>query len=171
MPAVLYTQELAWSPAIYIKDSPCCRGKYRILPLSMWMVAAHQLTNFLLPHSMWFVTAWEWMYAVSLSQISHFDIVTGHARPTAAACWHIKVYSLPKHKYKLASKPFRLLPEDSQPEYRITSYSCGYIRATFYLKLKQAHLTLPMSTRIALAMCHPNPPSEQQSLQPPWDGM
>ena len=54
MPAVLYTQELAWSSAIYIKDDPCCRGKYRILPRAMWMVAAHQFTNLLLPHSMWF---------------------------------------------------------------------------------------------------------------------
>lgn len=96
MPTVLYTQEVAWSPAIYIKDSPHCRGKYRILPLATWMVAARQLTNFLLPHSMWFVAAWEWMYAASLSQISYFDTVTGHAGPTAAACWHIKVYPLPK---------------------------------------------------------------------------
>lgn len=31
MTATLYTQELAWSPAIYIKDDRSCRGKYRIL--------------------------------------------------------------------------------------------------------------------------------------------
>lgn len=107
MPTVLYTQELAWSSAIYIKDSPRCRCKYRILPLATRMVAAHQLTNFLLPHNMWFVVFWEWMCAASLSQISHFDIVTRHAGPTAAACWHIKVYPLPKHKYELASKSFQ----------------------------------------------------------------
>lgn len=79
------------------------------------------------------------MCAASLSQISHFDIVTRHAGPTAAACWHIKVYPLPKHKYELASKSFRLLPEDNQPESPITSYSGGYISAIFYLKVKQAH--------------------------------
>lgn len=66
MTAILYTQELARSPAIYIKDDPCCRDKYRVLPRAIWMVAAHQLTNFRLPHSMWFGA----LLGISVSSLS-----------------------------------------------------------------------------------------------------
>lgn len=80
-----------------------------------------------------------------------------YAGPTAAACWHKNLYPFPKHKCELASKPFRLQPEDRQPESPITAYPDGYISDTFYTKLKQAktsNYTQPTSTRIALRMCH-----------------
>lgn len=78
------------------------------------------------------------MYPACLSQISHFDIATRYAGPTAAACWRKKVYPIPKRECELASKPSRLQPEDRQPESPITAYPSGYISETFYPKLKQS---------------------------------
>lgn len=69
-----------------------------------------------------------------------------YAGPTAAACWHKKLYPFPKHKCELASKPFRLQTEDRQPESPISAYPDGYISETFYTKLKQTSQNLKLDT-------------------------
>lgn len=83
---------------------------------------------------MWFGAAQ--VYAACLSWISHFGIAMRYAGPTDAASWHIKVNPIPKYESELASKLFRLQPEDSQPDSPITAYPGNYIRANFYPKLK-----------------------------------
>lgn len=75
-----------------------------------------------------------------MSWIRHFDSAMRYAGPTAAACWCINVYPIPKHECELASKPFRPQPEDSQPESPITAYPGGYIS---YIGLPQIKTNKP----------------------------